>query len=86
MGFTTSPKSAVPSSALGELGPPERREGGSRHPAKADHIHLAADVQFCSHRVPNLLFRKVVGFDQTSRDKRGKLFLITVPITASTGD
>jgi hypothetical protein len=29
-----------------DLGPPERREGGSRRLATADHIHLAADVQF----------------------------------------
>jgi hypothetical protein len=31
-----------------ELGPSERREGGSRHSSTADHIDLAAAVQFCS--------------------------------------
>lgn len=29
-----------------DLGPPERREGGSQRSTTADHIHLAADVQF----------------------------------------
>jgi hypothetical protein len=29
-----------------DLGPPERREGGSRHSATADHIHFAAAVEF----------------------------------------
>ncbi len=37
-----------PSSALVDLGPSERREGGSRRSTTADHNHLAADVQFCS--------------------------------------
>jgi hypothetical protein len=43
-----SVQASGPSSALGDLGPSERRKGGSRHSATADHIHLAAAVQFCS--------------------------------------
>jgi hypothetical protein len=37
-----------PSSPGDELEPSERREGGSRHSSTADHIDLAAAVQFCS--------------------------------------
>ena len=37
-----------PSSPGDELGPSERREGGSRHSSTADHIDLVAAVQFCS--------------------------------------
>jgi hypothetical protein len=32
--------------AGGDPGPLERRKGGSRRSATAEHIHLAADVQF----------------------------------------
>jgi hypothetical protein len=36
----------TPFGAGRDLGPPERREGGSRHSATADHIHFAAAVEF----------------------------------------
>jgi len=41
-----SPNKSGPSSALGNLGPSERREGGSRRSAAANHIKLTAAVQF----------------------------------------
>ena len=42
------PKRNSPSSALDELGPSERREGGSLRSAIPDHINRTAAVQFRS--------------------------------------